>query len=180
MAVRFRESEPQMVGVCAPELRIFHIDDEWRRWRSIPHHLFDILFDRLSQRDRQNIDIAEFEDIRNIPGSLAMCAFDAVAQREFFSYIFLESASALNKFKLSRFDIVIIDIMSSSTEGLFLSVAEESYEIALAAGALSENCVYFSAYVGELGKTPCDVIGKGDIRSLIKFLLQRRPKSWPS
>jgi hypothetical protein len=157
-------------------LRVFHLDDEAERWGTLPHFLFDRLFDFFHHNSREG-DWAYMEpreeDVAK-PEGMCFSAINSKTTRAYFSYYFFKDPSALAQMRFSRSDIVISDIFELSEGRDPHRFGRESRAHALAGGVLPENFVYFTAYPGPVIREPSyQVFSKGEARALIDLLWSR-------
>jgi hypothetical protein len=155
-------------------MRIIHIEDEWNKWTSIPHHLFDRLFDHL--RPRPRIDL-EFEEIQR-PMKLSPYSFYAFQNKErkdaYFSYSFLLDARRIDSIALDHNDIVILDIMKPNDKGLLVPAVSQLLQgLRKRKFPIEERCRYFSAFPGELpAGTDFKGFSKGESSELVGYIFE--------
>jgi hypothetical protein len=160
------------IDAIPTRLRIFHVEDEWQRWTSIPHHIFDRLFDGLQPRGR--VDLEPFETWEHdTPNPYSFHALkDSKKKQAYFSYHFLLNAENIDLARPTQNDIFILDIMNTNAKGQLVSAVNPLLkQLRKYKFPIQERCRYFSAYPGEL-PPGTDFVGfsKGESHDLVDYI----------
>lgn len=153
------------------DLRIFHIDDHWESWRTIPHRLFDQLFTHLPQEKQVDIELEEREG--EAVDTFESYAFSQKAKRCYL-YYFFGSSLPIRRTRFLATDVFVLDIMrDSAANSVQLPSIDEEIMKLNSLGVSVENCRYFSTSIDGMMRLPCKGFSKSNYQELVQFLFGR-------
>jgi hypothetical protein len=158
----------------SPKFRIFHVDDEWILWRSLPNRLFDHLYGSLAKGLRNQLDCDERLNPNGRLNSYEFRAFDKKTNDCYFSYLFVTNLGA-EKYRFSPTDVFVLDVMRKTPDrsGDILSSINSEIALLRSLGVAPDNCRYFSTSVDGLRPLPCPGFQKIEYVKLVRFLFER-------
>lgn len=161
-------------------LHIYHLDDEWEQFCTLPNNLFDLFYQRLGPEKRAKLDFQEY--VRDNNSARAnYCWKTTIDDAVQFEYKFFnDSQNLISEITSDEANnsVIIIDMMAFNSSGVPITVGAQAIQ-KIRDTQIDSDIIVFSAYPDLIkekfidGQDNVTFIRKDDIDKFLTALLTR-------